>query len=113
MSLNPETVEITLGSDTYVLVPNLNAATAVSNTLNGPLAAIEGLRGFNLNTMAAVIAAGASLDRKEANTLPGKIFGADQDAIAAQCLEFCFLLMNGGKKKVPEGKSGKKQEAKS
>ena len=112
MALKPETVDVTVGETTYTLVPNLSAATAIAASLNGPLAALDGLRGLNIITITSVVAAGASLGRKEAEGLAEAIYNSGKmTEIAGDCVEFCMLLMNGGKRDEPKEAAGKKSEA--
>lgn len=108
-NLIPATVEFTLDDDTtYTLTPNSSSALAISQSCGGALAAIDRMRGLDHGTASLVIAAGAGLKPKEARDLPERIYDAGKigDACTA-AIEFCALILNGGKREEEEPVAGK------
>ena len=109
--LTPEIVTIDIGDESFRLTPCTGALMGISQTLEGPFAAIKRLQGMDVLAATHVIAAGAELDNAAVKKLPDRIFESGQlDEICAGAVRFCFLLMNGGKSPDVADPSGRPKE---
>ena len=114
--LTPEIVTIEIGAESFTLTPCTGALMGISQTLEGPFAAIKRLQGMDMLAVTHVIAAGAGLNDAAVKKLPDMIYESGQlDEICAGAVRFCLLLMNGGKSRSaadpserPEGGNAKK-----
>lgn len=94
----PASVTVTIGSDTYELVPSVEAAMHVCAQLGGLRPAIDRLPQIDIFAATVVIVGGAQLSNAEAKDLPARIFASgDLVEICAACADFCLMLMQGGK----------------
>ena len=99
------TVEVEVGDETYVLSPTIECVRRMKRWgLATPLAAIEACRGFDPETLAIVLAAGAGKGQKDISDLTEKVHYAGTVNVAPKIIEFLALLMNPTGKEIGEDK---------
>lgn len=94
-------VTFTLGDEEVTLKPTFLAATRIPKAFGGYMPAIDAISKLDPNAMEVVIAHGMGLTPHGQKGLDEKIYRTGCPVVAAPCLEFITILMNGGKK--PEG----------
>ena len=104
------TVEVEVGDETYVLSPTIECVRKMKRWgLATPLAAIEACRGFDPETLAIVLVAGAGKGQKEISDMTESVHYAGTVNVAPKIIEFLALLMNptgrdvDGDEAKPEG----------
>jgi hypothetical protein len=103
--INHGTVEVTLGGETFVLEPTLNALQRIDRSFGSIRAAVQRCSELSLEAIVSVIAAGADVDAKEAKRLPELVYREGLVNVAPQLTEYLVALMNpGGRKGAGEGK---------
>lgn len=93
-------VTFTLGDEEVTLKPTFLAATRIPKAFGGYMPAIDAISKLDPNAMEVVVAHGMGLTphgQKQMN-LPERIYQTGYPLVAAPCIEFLTILMNGGKK---------------
>ena len=99
------TVEVEVGDEVYVLSPTIECVRKMKRWgLATPLAAIEACRGFDPETLAIVIAAGAGKGQKEISDLTESVHYSGTVNVAPKIIEFLALLMNPTGKDAEDSK---------
>lgn len=107
-----DTVKLTLGDEDFELKPTYGAASKISKTYNGYMPAIEAISKLDMEAMEVVIAHGLGLTihGQKKLDLPARIYEAGVAKVAAPCIEFLTILMNGGKRPSEDGEEAKSTE---
>lgn len=105
-------VTIEINGTEYELICNRKAAQTVSRKAGGLYTAMQQLIAVNLDTMKAVIVAGADLKNKDASDLDDAIWDHGPSELIDPLVRYLNLLFNGGKEPEPtadaDGGKGKK-----
>jgi hypothetical protein len=96
--LNDGEVQITLGDETILLKPTLEAAMAISSMSGGFQGALKACSNQDLAAQAAIIQAGSGNDDKDfVKTLRKRVFLAGTLKLTPLLNDYILMLMNGGK----------------
>lgn len=93
-------VTFELGGEEVTLKPTFLAASRIPKAFGGYMPAIDAISKLDPNAMETVVAFGMGLTphgQKQLN-LPEKIYETGYPKVAAPCIEFLTILMNGGKR---------------
>lgn len=105
-------VTFELGGEEVTLKPTFLAASRIPKVFGGYMPAIEAISKLDPNAMEVVIAHGMGLTphgQKQFN-IPEKIYGTGFAKVAAPCIEFLTILMNGGKRPTEDTEDAKATE---
>lgn len=91
-------VEFELAGETVTLKPTFLAATRIPKQFGGYMPAIDLVSKLDPAAMQSVIAHGMGLTNHGQKGLDDRIWRTGYAKVAAPCIEFLTVLMNGGKK---------------
>lgn len=107
--MTDNTVTFELSGETVELKPTYGAATRIPKHFGGYMPAIDAISKLDPAAMETIIAYGMDLTPagQKKLDLPRKIYESGYPKVAAPCIEFLTILMNGGKRPedVEEAKS--------
>lgn len=88
------------GEEVVTLKPFYKAARGISKHFGGYMPAIDAVSKLNPDAIEVVIAFGADIPPSVQKTvkLPERIYETGVAKVAAPCVEFLSILMNGGKR---------------
>jgi hypothetical protein len=95
-------VTFELGGEEVTLKPTFYAASRIPKHFGGYMPAIDAISKLDPNAMQVVIAHGLQLTQIGQKGLDEKIYAAGYPKVAAPCIEFLTILMNGGKRATEE-----------
>lgn len=90
---------VTVGEDTYELIPSFAALRAINAALGGLKPAFRRIQDLDYEATAAVIAAGAGLKLRpaQADALVKAVWKSDQRGeIGSVAIEYLLVMLNGG-----------------
>lgn len=96
-------VKLQLDGKDYELVPTLDACIEISKVSGGLNGAVQRLQQLDFETMCMVIGSGLRVDGKKLNArqrddlVPEAVFRTGLAPVAADCINFCRLIANGGR----------------
>lgn len=95
-----DNVTIELGGETVELKPTYGAATRIPKHFGGYMPAIDAVSKLDPSALETIIAYGMDLTPagQKKLDLPRKIYETGYPKVAAPCIEFLTILMNGGKR---------------
>lgn len=98
------TTTVTVGDETYTLMPTLDAVRRIESRLGGLRGANQALNALSVDGTAHIVASGAGLKAEEAEDLAEKVWQAGVLEIATQVTPFLVALYNprGGEAGKPE-----------
>lgn len=105
-------VTFELGGEEVTLKPTFLAASRIPKAFGGYMPAIDAISKLDMSAMEVVIAHGMGLTphgQKQLN-IPEKIYQSGIAKVAAPCVEFLTILMNGGKRPSDETEEAKSTE---
>lgn len=111
-SLGAGDIDITILDLNYTLKPTLYAAKAISKEFGGGLGAINRISQFDLEAITKIISVGLGLtatgEKKfaEEKGLETSVYETGVMELAAPCIRFIHVILNGGKspkEEEPEG----------
>lgn len=112
--MSDNSVKLTLGDTEYELKPTFLAASKIPRHFGGFMPAIDAISKLDMGAMEVVISHGLGLTPHGQKTmnLPERIYEAGVAKVAAPCIEYLTILMNGGKRvEDTEEAKGTKGEA--
>lgn len=96
--LNEGEVSITLGDDTYILRPTLNAIRTLSRAHGGLRPALQTLFNQEFDGVVSIIKIGAGIPDRDEKALAAKVYAAGMnDATLMPLVDYLKILLNGGK----------------
>lgn len=96
------TIEVTIAGTEYTLKPTLKAYQAIERRFGGLRSALESCSNMSIDGIAAIIAAGANLDRDARKELPDAIFAEGSLNVLPLVTEYLMKLLNPSGKE-PDG----------
>lgn len=90
-------VTFELAGESVTLKPTFYAASRIPKHFGGYMPAIEAISKLDPNAMEVVIAHGLQLTQAGQKGLDEKIYSTGYPKVAAPCIQFLTILMNGGK----------------
>lgn len=97
-------VSFKLDGETVTLKPTFGAYTRIPKQFGGFMPAIDAVSKLNAEAIEVIVAHGMELTQHGQKGLGEKIFRTGVAVVAAPCIEYLTILMNGGKK--PEESEG-------
>lgn len=97
MSIGSGNVPITIEGEEKFLVPTYGAATRISKAYGGYMPAIQAVGNLDMEAMELVVAHGLQLTVHGQKGLGEKIYASGMVEVAAACVKYLNILMNGGK----------------
>lgn len=102
-NLNDGEVSLTLGDETYILRPTLNAIRTLSRAHGGLRPALQTLFNQEFDGVVSIIKIGAGVPDRDEKALAAKVYAAGMnDATLMPLVEYLKVLMNGGKPPPPD-----------
>jgi hypothetical protein len=108
MSLSHGETTVEINGEVYELRPSLGAMKKINARFGGLRGALEALQNLNIESVAAIIAAGAGLGAREANDVTENVFAHGIADATEQVFPFIEALFNPTGKKAEPETSGKK-----
>lgn len=97
-------VDVDLGARTLTLVPSLRAFQKIQQRFGGLSQALQAMTAINIETVAAVVAAGAKVGQSDMEQLREEIFNVGVINVMAKASEYLSLLLNPtGKEREAQG----------
>lgn len=94
MSLGHGEIQIELGDEVYELRPTLKAMKKIQSRFGGLRGAMEALGQLNIETIAAIISAGANTTPRELSGIEEAVFQHGVAGATEQVVPFVTKLMN-------------------